>query len=1409
MNSALALLCLLPLAAPESPPVDRPGVLLELFADSSDTAPFARRILPSLGLDADEGRAHPARAPGPFRARLTTRLRIADGLGHRFALEVRGEARLYLGDQLVLEATSEDGPTLIRSEPRDLDEGHHALRLEFRSPPGGGPASVRLFREGEDFPIEPIRADVLSLPSGLDPDVIETLDTLDRGRRLLRERRCDACHAIPGLPEAPRPAPSLEFVGQELRPAALLRRITDPTADRPSARMPHLDLERGEAGAIVAALVAHSRPPREVDDSSAGNPRRGRELVLTTGCLACHGLDEKDLSPPPGGVMLDGAFRRRDRAALSSWLAPSVDGSGLASHDPGLPLSTIERRDVVAFLASLVSGRDLERLESGEAPHHELDDPLVKRGEKLVARHACGACHALPPGLTKVAAEVAPASPLDGSRKIDPSRSCVNPERRARAPGDSDRRPRPRYLLEEKQREAIRAYLENVQPDGELASSRQGEWLFEEKGCGSCHVRGEHDGLGSRIEMLLRAEPSLEGHDGLLRPPPLTAIGEKLVDAELERSIRGEQQPRRPWLHVRMPRFRHSPDEAGQLASFLRFRDGVPEALSPPTELEATPAELYEVGHRLVGAEGFSCSSCHALGDYRPESVEPGVRGPDLVGLGRAMRFDWFRCWMRDPARRAPGVEMPSITDPFPGLLHEDLDLQFRALWHALNSPDFTPPAATAVERVVVAPENPTDGGGPATRVIHDVFKLHGPYGDRWVPRALAVALPGRQNVLFDLDHFALIAWWTGPLARQRTQGKTWFWEIAGSPIRPRLPGLPVVTLEGPGGREVLPPVVGTTRGWLVGWTQEGEGLRLDYRLHLPGGGALPVTEWIEPRGSSGLVRRFQTHRSSLPEGFQVRARLHGQGHGGGLLQQAEPGQPGSGILDGMSWKALEPGFQLLDDSREGSGPRFRFSQEKDHLHTGWTQHVAFTAPAPDAIPLAGPPVRVEATELDLVPGYRVRRLPLDRKVMPTAFAFDEDGQVYLTTLNGQVRRLLDTDGDGLEDRSVVIAESFSAPYGILVEGDEILVSHKPELLRLGDRDGDGYLEQARVMATGWGFNDNYHDWVVGIVPHEGDYLVTLGSDYQQGGRPRETTAFRGKAMRITPSGELHEFASGLRFPMGIARHPDGELFFTDNQGNGNPFNELNHLREGQYYGLPSLYDDPDRKKRIGHAEPPAVNLPHPWTRSTNGLCFLGRDARYGAFATHGIGADYDTRKLVRLSLQKRGDTYQGAVYPFSRPRGGARGFLGPLAIARSPAGDIYLGNMKDSGWGGGDNIGTVCRLTPGELPAGLAEIRARRGGLELEFTRAVNEALASRAAAYSVSAYRRPYQGGYATPVVDRHEVKVVGVEVKDKGRRVLLELEPFREGFLYELHLTRLIEGDGEFWPDEGHFTLHEIPG
>ncbi|MEX2558618.1 MAG: hypothetical protein WD403_01835, partial [Pirellulales bacterium] len=324
--------------------------------------------------------------------------------------------------------------------------------------------------------------------------------------------------------------------------------------------------------------------------------------------------------------------------------------------------------------------------------------------------------------------------------------------------------------------------------------------------------------------------------------------------------------------------------------------------------------------------------------------------------------------------------------------------------------------------------------------------------------------------------------------------------------------------------------------------------------------------------------------------------------------------------------------------------------------------------------------------------------------------------------------------------------------------------------------------------------------------------------------RSAEAAYLRGTAIKLVPrqptpddprSYGLEVLCAGLRFPMGLALNRRGDLFATDNQGNYNPFNELNHLVKGARYGFINKLE-----ARAGFNPPfrdPAIDIPHPWTRSVNGICFLytppalaDQDSpRFGPFEGHLIGCEYDTRRLVRMSLELVDGVYQGAVYPFSLEPGEMETFEGPVVCQVAPAGDLYVGNLRDSGWGAGQNTGSIVRLRPrGPLPVGIAEVRARPGGFELVFTAPVRRPAAERVDSYAISSYRKMPTADYGGPDVDRRTEVIEAVELAPDGGSAVLRLGELRAGFVYELRLKNLAPKGQTFFPSEAHYTLRVVP-
>jgi hypothetical protein len=864
-----------------------------------------------------------------------------------------------------------------------------------------------------------------------------------------------------------------------------------------------------------------------------------------------------------------------------------------------------------------------------------------------------------------------------------------------------------------------------------------------------------------------------------------------------------------------MPRFNLSKDQMAAIAGELIAVDRVPPR--PELELAAfdtslATSALDTAGPRLVTADGFGCTSCHAMGKWEPQKVALNAHGTALSNIGLRVRREWFDRWVRNPARIVPQMEMPSVQQPVRGVLGDQLDQQLAAVWRVLNRADFTPPSPSALR--VVRRANLPELPEPAA-VLTDVIEVSG----KGFIKPLVLGLDNRHNLLIDLATARLAAWWVGDVARQQTRGKSWFWE-AGIPQL-----LPVENDEdAPSDLALItrgkPDHAALDRQFVTEFDileHTPRGLRVNYRLRYPQQDEqriICVTEQFEPlaaddSGQAGFQRTFSIQNAPASSEWQ-------------LLVLPEDSTVG---LAGKTATLSGPRGSIAVRLAAGSHAKLAITQRGSiaNLTAGQNGLATLTLEyRSEAQPDQFPPLPVvdrtlPKQELAVVPGYTAVRLPVTDELMPTGLAWGQDGTMYVSSLEGRIWRGRDHDDDGLVDKLQPFADDLAAPYGLQVaagasRGTVVDVINKYALLRLYDEDNDGCAERTESIASGWGHTRDYHDWAVGLERDpSGNYLIALPCE--QDNRSEAAAHLRGRALKLIPRKPTRddphqfgivEFCAGLRFPQGIFLTSGGELFATDNQGNYNPFNELNHLEQGQRYGFINSLEA--RRGLKPPYESPAIEIPHPWTRSVNGLGGAPRP-----YTGDLIGCEYDTRRLVRMSLERIAGEFQGAVYPFSRdPVANEPTFEGPLCCATGPDGAFYVGNIRDSGWGAGSNTGSIVRITGNDQPvAGIDRVELTDSGFRIRFTQPVASDAAANPASYSVVSFRRISTPAYGGEDQDRRAEKPASVTLDADGRAVLITLNELREGFVYEFHLRNLSADGGEFFPAEAYYTLkHRLP-
>lgn len=1343
---------------------------------------------------------------------------VRTGGRYTFHAQITGAVNVSVDNSIVL--TTEGTNDFRSGDAVDLSAGDHLIHIVFQTSLQHSDAKslrdfkLQLFWSSPDFTLEPIPADALTHAAD-----IPASNAL-HGRAIVDALRCTACHT--GLEELQKlKAPDLTRLRGHTSDAEIVRRLTHPESVGSWSSMPSFGFSQSEAEDVTAFLLDASEasearkvkaPTFKTEDVDAG-----QKLLLTTGCVVCHAISQMPVGFEPSaapyhGPNLANVNDRRDATWLMKWLK-TPDAINSEHRMPVFSLTDDEQRQIVAALIRQPAEDAV--IKNAGAGSNSSDVAAIRRGRELVTKANCAACHKISGIESPKPAKLRPMA----DSKENERHNCVAAELKT-DPFTSAKLPH--FRLNEIQRGQIHSWLTTLNGNLPTATAfSRGELLLHRNGCLACHDRDQTTGISGLTAAIESKRDDLRGQSQALIPPPLTAVGDRLQDDYLLHAVAGEQKVRRlPWLLVRMPRFEFSPDDRKSLVKYFVGADRIPESadtarpelfthLDPLHPAIATASELV-LGNQLVGAGGFSCIACHTAGSYEPKNVAMGTRGSDIMTMGQRVRSRYFMRWMQNPIRVVPGIEMPAIRKPVTGVLDESLSQQISVLWKAIADPKFSPP--TVISRyeqfVTLSP-------GDRPRVIRDVFTIDEGSGSSSVARAFAVGFDNGHNLLLDLDSMQLRQWAIGEFARQRTEGKSWYWDMAGVTLLQSTDSEPfakLVTTGDPQAQPVSPVMDQRRQAELLSYHIDGDSVTLRVRFHFdlkrPDGTwdlqlptHSPTTAWNHPeRSLVPVVLKFILKPISGENdktGWTWTVDLEDCPESFTLLLATPKVLKSSGEIP---WTVTLKSPRL-EPSPKGA-PRLTKGESVTWLYQCDVKPTVLPPPAVAQLTASADPITT-------VPGFQGQRLPIHTAIMPTGLTWMPDGRMVMTSLKGDLWIASDSDGDGLPDSMKLFADGLSAPYGIQIDGASILVAHKPEVLRLRDTDDDGRADRFDVVASGWGFSDDYHDWTTALVrDRNGDLFVGLGSDYSQNKRPADNDRWRGTILKIDSKGTISPIATAFRFPMGLAFDRNQNLFATDNQGVQNTFNEINHVTIGSHYGVPSRHaEDTSASPEI-----PAIMVPHPWTRSVNSILFFPDDFANPELAGHGIGCEYDTKCLIRFTIQDVNGIRQGACYRFSQPNqpGGGDNFVGPVASAIGPDGALYIGSIWDSGWQGGSNSGSIERIAAvKEMPNGIREILATPTGFDVTFFKPFDDAsLLTNVESWSIQGYTRTWSGSYATPDSERYKLTPDTVRLSDDGKTAVIKVQPLKAGFVYEISLNDSVAGKEELWPAEGFYSMKVLP-
>ncbi|MEZ5354659.1 MAG: HEAT repeat domain-containing protein [Bryobacteraceae bacterium] len=303
-------------------------------------------------------------------------------------------------------------------------------------------------------------------------------------------------------------------------------------------------------------------------------------------------------------------------------------------------------------------------------------------------------------------------------------------------------------------------------------------------------------------------------------------------------------------------------------------------------------------------------------------------------------------------------------------------------------------------------------------------------------------------------------------------------------------------------------------------------------------------------------------------------------------------------------------------------------------------------------------PAKPGLTSLTVPEGFLVEPAAVDGLVKyPMLGTIAPDGAMYMCESSGKtmktpemsaspdyvVSRLVDSDGDGIYDRSTVFADKLTLPAGAVWHRGSLYVAAPPQLLRLEDTNGDGVADVREAVVEGWNLSAN-------AASLHGPTLGPDGWLYLTDGRhgfdikTKDGREFKGLASRIwrvRPDGTGMEAFAGGGFdnPVEVAFTEGGDMFgtmtyFTDPQAGQR--DAILHFVEGGVY--PKPHPSMEEFKRTGDLMPVMTKF----ARIAPAGLLRYRGVTYGVeYQGNLFTAQFNAHRVQRHVVSRVGSTYQ------------------------------------------------------------------------------------------------------------------------------------------------------------------------
>ena len=423
---------------------------------------------------------------------------------------------------------------------------------------------------------------------------------------------------------------------------------------------------------------------------------------------------------------------------------------------------------------------------------------------------------------------------------------------------------------------------------------------------------------------------------------------------------------------------------------------------------------------------------------------------------------------------------------------------------------------------------------------------------------------------------------------------------------------------------------------------------------------------------------------------------------------------------------------------------------------------------------------------------------------------------------------------------------------GLAYHEGSLYMVQRGELTRLTDLNSDGKADWYETIAS-WPLSAHYHEYSFGpkITP-DGAFIVTTNVAFgdQEWWRGESRVPYRGWTLKIYPDGKIEPYATGMRSPAGPGVI-NGEVFYTENQGEYMGSGGLWHLEKGDFSGHPAglswskLPNSPikmttadfnavvdpmknkdengrfikpenevdasfitlaEAKKSLPSIKLPAVWLPHGIHGISNSEPILIPENYWGPFGGQILVGDQGQSKIMRIMLEKVNGVYQGASIDF---RAGFQSGVLRMVFAEDQS--LFVGETN-RGWGsaGDANEGLQRLVWNREAPFEMRTVKAKPDGFEIEFTKPVDKKSAENLSSYMINSFTYKYFPVYGSPPVKAMEHEILGVEVSGDGRKVRIAIKDPQQYHVHRISLLGIREAinSHELVHADAYYTLNEIP-